>query len=271
MTQDNKELVVYADRMKSSEPLDFADIRKNTALVKKALREVMIKGVDYGTVPGCGEKLRLFKAGSEKLMLLFKLGCFPDAKRTEFSGETDEISFIVTTKIIHVPTNLELGFGLGSASSSEEKYKWKAATKKEWENTDELRRRIKYYRGDYDKKTKKYGPEKEVCQVRTNPADLNNTLLKMACKRSKVDGVITVTGASDIFTQDMEAEDEGLPTIQQEEPLKKPEAKGTKNGVNLIKALEIGMCDWCLTPFKKGADIAARGNQAGHPECVPAK
>ena len=225
MTQETKEVSVYENRLKSSEPLDFSDIRKNTALVKKALREVMVKGVDFGTVPGCGDKLGLFKAGAEKLMFLFKLGCFPEGKRTEFTSDPDELSFIVNTRMVHLPTGTELGFGLGSASSSEEKYKWRGATKKEWENTDELRRRVKFYKGDYDKKKRQYGPEKEVLQVRTNPADLNNTLLKMACKRSKVDGVITVTGASDIFTQDVEIEEEGLPTIHQDEPLKKPEPK----------------------------------------------
>lgn len=263
---NEKEIVVYADKMKSSEPMDFLDIRKNTALVKKALKDLMVKGVDYGTVPGCGDKLGLFKPGAEKLMFLFKLGCFPEAKRVEFSGESDEISFITTTKIVHIPTGIELGVGLGSASSNEEKYKWRQATKKEWDNTDENRRRLKYYKGDYDKKTKKYGPEKETYQVRTNPADLNNTLLKMSCKRSKVDGVITVTGASDIFTQDVEHEGDGLPTIQQEEPLKRPEAKEDKKkketeaelmpeGFFAMKAKFPSKCAGCKGEIHEGDSI----------------
>ena len=37
-----------------------------------------------------------------------------------------------------------------------------------------------------------------------NPQDLANTILKMAKKRSFVDGILTVTGASRIFTQDIE-------------------------------------------------------------------
>ena len=37
-----------------------------------------------------------------------------------------------------------------------------------------------------------------------NVADVANTVLKMAKKRAMVDGILTVTGASDIFTQDIE-------------------------------------------------------------------
>ena len=43
-----------------------------------------------------------------------------------------------------------------------------------------------------------------VLQVRTNCADVANTVLKIGKKRSLVDGILTVTGASDIFTQDIE-------------------------------------------------------------------
>ena len=37
-----------------------------------------------------------------------------------------------------------------------------------------------------------------------NPADVLNTVLKMAKKRALVDAVLSATGASDIFTQDLE-------------------------------------------------------------------
>jgi hypothetical protein len=40
--------------------------------------------------------------------------------------------------------------------------------------------------------------------VRTEPADLANTVLKMACKRAKMAMVLNVTAASDCFTQDLE-------------------------------------------------------------------
>lgn len=273
---DSKEVMVYPDKFGTLEPLDFGDIRKNTQLIKKVLREVLTKGVDYGTVPGCGDKLGLFKPGAEKLMLLFKLGCFPEVQRLH--DDPDALEFVVKTRIVHIPTGRELGVGLGSSSSNEEKYRWRAAGKKEWENTPEERRRFKYYKGDYDKARRTYGPEKEVMQVRTNPADLNNTLLKMACKRSKVDAVITCTGASDIFTQDTE-ENEDVPTIQtQEAPLARPEAKQSVKeeaerpvpmGFRLLKAIESGKCKECGTLFQKGATVAFNEKKGTvHPDCV---
>jgi hypothetical protein len=63
--------------------------------------------------------------------------------------------------------------------------------------------------------------------TRPNPADVANTVLKMAKKRALVDAVLTVLGASDIFTQDIEDMDhdqvadrnEGAPSTS------KPQAK----------------------------------------------
>jgi hypothetical protein len=48
------------------------------------------------------------------------------------------------------------------------------------------------------------GKVEQKQQVRTNPADVANTILKMAKKRGLVDAILTVTAASDIFTQDIE-------------------------------------------------------------------
>jgi hypothetical protein len=66
----------------------------------------------------------------------------------------------------------------------------------EFDDTPENRRRIKYakYQGKVEKKK----------QIRTNPADVSNTVLKMAKKRGLIDAVLTVTAASDLFTQDIE-------------------------------------------------------------------
>ena len=43
-----------------------------------------------------------------------------------------------------------------------------------------------------------------MAQVRTEPEDADNTILKMAKKRALIDAVLTVTAASDIFAQDVE-------------------------------------------------------------------
>lgn len=212
MTNNTQEVSIqpYTDALKTPGPLDFRDVRKNTQLVKKALQEVMVDKVDYGLIPGCGDKPGLFKPGAEKLGLMFKLGCFPDVKN--LSDTQDEKKYLVMTKVIHLPTGTEVCIGVGCASSDEEKYKWrKAYQKAEFDNSPEDRRRIKYGR-DYT-----------VEQVRTNPSDVENTVLKMAAKRSMVDAIIKATAATDIFNQ---GEDDII--IDIEEPrsgVKKPQAK----------------------------------------------
>jgi hypothetical protein len=78
----------------------------------------------------------------------------------------------------------------------EEKYRWRRAVcDQEWDETAEDRRRTKR-----SKRGKNQTPTK-VKQVRTEPADLANTVLKMATKRSLVAAVLTVTAASDIFAE----------------------------------------------------------------------
>jgi len=200
----------YTDVLRTPGPLDFKDVRRNTQLVKKALVEVMVEGVDYGKIPGCGDKPGLFKAGSEKLGLMFKLGCFPNVKNE--SDNPDIIKYVVLTKVIHLPTGIEMCVGVGCASTDEEKYKWrKVYQKAEYENSPEERRRIKYGR-DYT-----------VEQVRTNPADVENTILKMAAKRSMVDAIIKATAATDIFNQ---GEDDIIIDIEESRNTpKKPKTK----------------------------------------------
>jgi hypothetical protein len=45
-------------------------------------------------------------------------------------------------------------------------------------------------------------------QVRMNQSDIANTVLKMAKKRALVDAVLTITGASDCFSQDLDDMDD---------------------------------------------------------------
>ena len=177
--------------MKQEErPLTASDMRAQVNRVQEVMKAVMQEGQHYGRVPGCGDKPTLLKPGAEKLMMTFRLAADPlvDEIPTD-----DGRTFRVTCRITHQMTGLYLGSGVGECSTKEEKYNWRSVTgEPEWNATPEDRRRIKYGR-DYQTK-----------QVRTNPADLANTVLKMAKKRALVDAILTVTGASDIFTQDIE-------------------------------------------------------------------
>lgn len=163
-------------------------------MIVRAMKDVMVKGTDYGTIPGCGDKPALFKPGAEKLCNLFSLA--PEFIVEDKSKSADEVRYLIRTRIVSSVDGSFCGEGLGECSSNEEKYRWKGARRIEWDHAPEDRRRIKYVR--------EKGKEIEILQVRTNPADVANTILKMGKKRSHVDATITATATGDMLTQDLE-------------------------------------------------------------------
>jgi len=172
--------------------LTAADIRATVNLMQDVMLEVMKDGTHYGTIPGTKSK-SLYKAGAEKLMATFRLAAKPEVQDLSAGGE---IAYRVTVNLLSA-NGAFVGAGIGECSSAEDKYSWRAAVcDEEYDGTPENRRRVKFakYKGQVEKKK----------QVRTNPADVANTILKMAKKRAQVDAVITATAASDIFTQDIE-------------------------------------------------------------------
>lgn len=201
----SSEIAVY------ERPLTIEQVKADINLIQHVLRDVMQNGTHYGTIPGCGgDKPALFKPGAEKIMATFKLAASP---RVDDLSTADIARYRVMCDGI-APNGRLVGTGVGEASSDEEKYKWKAAVcKAQFDETPEDRRRMKWYKDGTS-----------VPQIRTVPADVANTVLKMAKKRALVDMVLTCTAASDIFTQDLEDEDEpGGPNGKP--PIKTPQRK----------------------------------------------
>lgn len=175
--------------------LTAEEVRARTNLVQQVMKGVMKKDVHYGTIPGT-PKPSLYKPGAEILAVTFRLAIEPTV---DDLSSPDKAHYRVHTRFTSQETGAFLGEGIGECSSDEEKYRWrKAVCKEEWDDTPEDRRRQKWQKGYQN------GKPTQVMQVRTNPADVANTVLKMAKKRSQVDGTLSVTGASDIFGQDLE-------------------------------------------------------------------
>jgi hypothetical protein len=178
-----------------------ADIISHVATVQEVMRAVMKPEVHYGKIPGAGDKPTLLKAGAEVLCMVFRIA---DEYRVEDLSTADMVRYRVTCIGKHQITGAVLGEGMGEASSGEEKYKWrKAVCDEEWDETPASLRRVKHARG-------KGGSFYKAKQVRTEPADIANTVLKMANKRAKMAMVLNVTAASDCFSQDLEDMDEAL-------------------------------------------------------------
>lgn len=171
-----------------------AEVVAHAKTVQQVMQAVMKQGVHYGVIPGAGDKPTLLKSGAEVLCMTFRI-----ADRYEVTDLSRDgvIRYRVNCTGEHQTSGAALGSGLGECSTDEEKYRWrKAVCKEEFDATPEAHRRVKYGR--------KQGGNYTVQQVRTEPADLANTVLKMACKRAKIAMVLNVTAASDMFSQDLE-------------------------------------------------------------------
>lgn len=185
---DKKPLVI------KEEPLSVKEVKARINHIQEIMQFVMKKDVHYGTIPGT-PKPTLYKPGAEKLLSTFFISdddIFIDDLSTH-----DHIRYRVTIKGRRMKDGSLLGSGVGECSSEEEKYQWrKAICTEEFNEAQEDRRREVWKRGrDSNYKQK---------QVRTNPADQANTVLKMAKKRAKVDLCLSVLACSDIFEQDLE-------------------------------------------------------------------
>jgi len=179
-------------------PMAAAEVRAQVNLIQEVMRSVMKEGTHYGKVPGC-DNPTLLKPGAEKIMATFRLAADPEI--LNMSGQ-DEVRYQVKVRLI-ASSGVMVGAGVGECSTNEEKYKWRRAIcEQEFQETPENRRREKWMKR-WNKSRRQYEFEK-VQQVRTEPADLANTVLKMAKKRALVDATLTTTAASDIFVQDIE-------------------------------------------------------------------
>ena len=196
-----------------SRSMTAVDMQAQINLMQDVMTNNMIDGVHYGIIPGT-KVPSLYKPGAEKLMSIFRLAADPEVEDLSKNGEAH---YRVKVKIYSSGGQL-LGAGIGECSSQEEKYAWRRAVcDEEFEVTAIDRRREKF--------SKWQGKTEKIKQIRTNPADVANTVLKMAKKRGLVDGILTVTAASDLFSQDVE----DLPPeyLEEHAPMHKPNRYAT--------------------------------------------
>ena len=154
-----------------STPKEVVEARNE---VSDLIKEALVKGRDYGQVPGTSTKPVLLKAGAE--LILASFGCRVEYKiiaqeidhdrintfKSKYGkGESKGLYRYTLQALVYSNEGLEVGQGIGSCSSMEGKYI-------------------------------------------SRPADSENTVLKMAKKRSLVDAVLSTFTLSDRFTQDIE-------------------------------------------------------------------
>ncbi len=178
------------------EPISVNDVKTHIQAIQTVMKDVMIRGTHYDTIEGCGDKTVLLKPGAEKILSTFQLGT---EIMTEDLGDGYDYRYRIKIRGFHIPTGQTIGYGVGEASTSEKKYAWRVAVcEAEFDATPENRRQIHW------KKKWRSEEAESVKQVRQNPADIANTVLKMAKKRAMIDLCLTATACSDIFEQDLD-------------------------------------------------------------------
>jgi len=172
-------------------PFGVTEIRKRTHAVQEVMRGVMKEGTHFGTIPGT-PKQSLWKAGAEVLCMTFRLAPLLDSRVT-VDDQDGEWAYNGSRRDGTIVTGTCVGFFEVEATCTIQ------------------------------------GPQGEVlsrCSARCNNREakyrslsvfeIRNTVLKMAEKRAFVSAVLMATGASDIFTQDIEDFPElvGVPVVQ---------------------------------------------------------
>lgn len=255
------------------------EIQMQVNLIQEVMKKVMKDGTHYGKIPGCGDKKVLLKPGAEKLSLTFHLRPVIDNDRDvrveKMSGYAGHVEITVYCHILN-SSGLEIATGIGSCSTMESKYRYRGGEKKptgepvpkEYWN---LKKEGQVTEAQQLLGGPGYGAFKidgvwQICEFGEkleNPdiADTYNTVLKMAKKRAYVDGILSATAASDIFTQDIIDEDdlENIKPIK--EPVKEPRRKTQMNQTEQTEqpnAETIMPCPKCDKPLAKSeAEVAA--------------
>jgi hypothetical protein len=185
---------VLVNESMSAGVLSDKHIQARVNMIQAAIKNIFKKDVHFGTIPGT-PKPTLYKPGAEQLLVMFRIA--PSEPKIEDLSTPDSIRYRVTRSGVNQVGGNFLGSGVGECSSDEEKFRWrKPVCDAEWDETDVDRRRTVW-------KKSANGPY-QAKQVRMSPADVANTILKMADKRAMVAMTLVVTGASDAFSQDLE-------------------------------------------------------------------
>jgi hypothetical protein len=184
-------------------------------VIREAMTTAMQDGVDYGRVPGT-DKPTLLKPGAEKLSVLFQLDV--QLRNEKQWGPGDHLTVLSHATVFHAPTGARLGYGEGVCTTRERKYAKRRADRAcpTCASSAIIKGKAEYGGGWVCFKKKggcgaKFRDGDPAIEGQTvgeieNPdlPDLWNTVVKMAEKRARVDAVLAVTGASALFTQDVE-------------------------------------------------------------------
>ena len=186
----------------------MAQVQKIQALMTASMTE----GEHYGTIPGT-KKPTLYKAGAEKLSLMFRLAPTFEILQTDLPRDHRE--YRIVCSLTHINSGRFLGSGVGCCSTMESKYRYRHSERICPEcGKPAITKGKEDFGGGWFCWNKKGGcgakwdagdkliEGQDAGKVEHgDPADYWNTALKMAKKRAMNDAVISSTAVSDCFVQ----------------------------------------------------------------------
>lgn len=176
----------------------------------KLIEEALTRGIDFGVIPGTGDKPALLKPGAERLCLAFGV-----AAEFEIIEQEVDHSFINTfTAAKWVTKPKPQGWqalkeqGIGRNKKFGDRWAWQEKVEQEITATGLYRYAMRCVLKDRSA-GQVVGQGVGSCsslesKYADRPRDCENTVLKMSKKRSLVDAVLNTFGLSDRFTQDTE-------------------------------------------------------------------
>lgn len=198
----DKAIVVHDENPYAVMPvMDFHIAATRRQAVIDFTNKMMVKGTDYGVIPGTGTKPTLLKPGAEKLASLFGLSPHFDIADSvlDWTGADHggEPFFYLQYRCTLYRGDLLVGQGLGSCNSWEKKYRYRTVYPNRATPDEKATGRLETRNG-------RNGAYQVYVIKNADPADVMNTIDKMAQKRALVAAVLIAVNASEMFTQDIE-------------------------------------------------------------------
>jgi hypothetical protein len=193
--EDNAPMLSFPSRKQIQE---YADFLTN---LDEFIGSKMVKGVDYGEIPGV-DKPTLLKPGAEKLESLFFLRNEKECVEKSIADDWSFIKYTYRTKIYNKGGQL-VSTCEGTCNSHEKKYRFNTVYPDKATEAEKLAGRLE------TRKSRNGGTYQVYVIEKKDFHDLDNTLMKMAQKRSFVGAILEATNSSGRFTQDVEDMDVG--------------------------------------------------------------
>jgi hypothetical protein len=252
--------IVRPESREIGRALSIEEISTRLRFIREVMAKEMKVDVDYGKIPGCGDKPTLKQPGAQKLLLTFQLR---EQVTKEVMREFPTLpvfghrEYEMTVTVFPAGGRPEDGWdGVGTCSTLEEKYRYRKAERKcpKCGHSAIIAENEKYLKpgqvAGWLCWAKKGGcgakfPQKDPEIVgqdggkteNQNPADCWNTARKIAFKRALVAAAINATNTSELWTQDLDDAAKDEPTTDTpDRPPTPPPLKPTKTTVPKVLA-----------------------------------